>query len=631
VKLRIVLALTAAGLLTSTCPAAAETTDRLVVRRYEASLETKTSFVGKSTGGAGSQTQASIENRLLQLEVQGAVEVVVLEDEVDGVLARVSLTGTRFSGVIDGKRIKDADLAPTQQQLSEGIYVKTAANGAIRDVRDSHLTDRFAVQMLKFLAYGMQLQKPENDTAATWSAEESDGTGRYEATYELTKRGDGGRFIVKRKAGYKSIAFAQVSGQPGAAPEGSVQGTITVQMDGRDGWIGSLEGEETSAIFLFDRKIPQSTSKSRLKLKRAPDQKLSASEHDRARRTASAASTSSAVSEQRTKNAAISTAKATLGNATPVDLQRMGYEADVAKKNGATNDVDVDVFMKVRAFFILHPDRVGEIERLYADQSQANSFYRASLLALSALPDPVYVAALHRAIKAAVKAHAWESALYAIPLLGRHPAPPQESEDLLAEIASSKAPKEVQDSAHLALGAISAKLRETNPSRARRIVDRYAKMVPDEDDQLLAIEVLGNTGSEDLLGVLDGPMQDSSELVRSTAVYSLRRVASSKATDKVVSVAASDKSASVRKAACDALVLHADLTRHISTLAQLLRKDDSVDVRHGLIRLLARYYLDSAEARAALDEAALRDKDASVRQYAKTITGGTETAPRLLP
>lgn len=617
------------GLLIPAASLAAPKADPLVVQRYDATLETKTGFVSKHTGGNDAQgPQAAATMSFLQLKLAGTVETVVLEDELDGALAWVRLVDARFDGLMDDKKISSTDLAPTVLQLSEGIYIKIPPDGLVRDVRDSHLTDRFASQMLKFLAYGMQLKKPDGKAVQAWQVEETDATGRYEAAYKITGRDDQSLSIVKHKTGYKSIDITQVGGQPGGTPEGSVKGKLTARVDAADFGLVSLESEESSAIFLFDKKSPQSTSETSFKLTRVAAQRLSSQEHEAARRLAS---TGAKPSETRARAAAISTAKATLKNATPLDLKRLGEEADATKKRGTNVDVDVDVFLKARAFFILYPERVLEIERLYADLSDANSFYRASLLALSVLPDSTYVAALHRAIEAAVNGRAWSSALYAIPLLSRHALPPKESEDLLVKIASSQAPKEVRDSAHLALGAVAANVASSDPGRARRIVDRYASMMKNEDDLLLGIEVLGNTGSDGLVRILDEPMKNPSELVRSTAVYSLRRATSSKATDMVIAVASSDKSASVRKAACDALVFHADLTRHISTLAQLLRKDDSVDVRHGLIRILSRYYLDSAEARSAIDAAALGDQDASVRHYAKSITGGKEAAPSLIP
>jgi hypothetical protein len=600
-----------------------------VVREYDAKLTLDAVFAGGFGDHGDKSMPSTVRKETLALQIDGKLAVVVASDGVDGALAHLSLLDARLGGTMNEGAVGQAELGDTARELAAGVVVKLGADGLVRSVDADRIGDPFAAQLLRFLVHYAQVKTPPSQTATSWTAEEQDSTGIYDASYQVVGRNGASSTFVKVKTGYKQIDFKLAGSAIGKKPGGTVTGTSKGSVSSRDGWLLTLEGEETAVVFFESAMQPLSTARTVVKLARRGERRMTEGERTAALQKASMAPSASKGSTSAPSATALETARRTLGKDTPTVLARIGKEIDAAK--AAPTVSETVLFMKIRAFLTLHPDRVDEIERLYAGQAEPNAFFRASLLALSKVPSDGCGAALRRAVEAADKAGDWMTAVFALPLLTELP-PSKENEELIRKLREQGSRSEIHDSAHLALGAVADRVKTVDPERADRIVDEYAAVEQGKGkgDRKLAIEVLGNTSSERLPDVLDTAMRDPDESIRATAVYSLRGATSQKATKKMLELAVADKSPKVRKAAYEAMSHRPDLLPHMPVLIERLGKDEDVDVRHALIGVLARYYEAVAEVKKVIDHAAAKDKDASVREYARSIAPGDGQAPAMI-
>lgn len=189
-----------------------------------------------------------------------------------------------------------------------------------------------------------------------------------------------------------------------------------------------------------------------------------------------------------------------------------------------------------------------------------------------------------------------------IPHLGmvQHPTAP--SEAFLRGITERHVGEDVAATAHLSLGIMGSRLRESEPERADKLfVDARRQLNAHHDDDLF-LRVLGNMGNPRQPEVVKPLLKGDDAAARALALSSLRFVDTQEARDILLNAAQSDPSSDARMRAVEALGHHVQEATALDLYLSQLKTETSVPVLKETLRNLSTMTRSSRVARAAFKE-----------------------------
>lgn len=176
--------------------------------------------------------------------------------------------------------------------------------------------------------------------------------------------------------------------------------------------------------------------------------------------------------------------------------------------------------------------------------------------------------------------------------------------------------------ARFSLASAALHLRPADPARANRAVDTLLSRLAHAAtprDELDDIRALGNAGDPRTLAELERRLHAPPSELRDAAAWSLRSIASPRAEDLLVVLAAGDDAA--RATAVRTLAVRPLTGRSERTLATLLRSDPSPQVRDGVVRATPRLLRRSAALRDAFAWCSSQDAVPQLRDAASRALG----------
>lgn len=552
-------------------------------RSYALRLETRTSV------GAGSPP-------LLDMAVSGRLAMRWLSESavVNDRFAALRIEGTfeRLLGEAGDKaRERTQALA---LELAGPYYAQYSKDGGYRGLRLPTPRSDFVVQLQKFVASAVQIQR--NEGQASWEATEEDSTGKYTALY--ARCGDG--CITKRKQRY---------------------------LPGKDTRVG-VEIERSEATLHFD------------------EQGLTALESHESLRTSGLGGLSFTVEST-----------LTLGQVREVegDLPASNPELLAAASSASGNEFSRDQALaegrpldSVAASLLALVDRQknGELNEQQAQEDGRNylalkahlrrdpralELARAHVMAEGPLTD-TYLAALRDAgtpeaqailrdtmNAASLKAGTRFEATRDLSLVG---APTVETVEALEH---ARAVPALHQQSTYGLGSAAYRLREEDPglaTRAIRALIAQLEQSKDEYETMFVLKALGNAGSPLALDAIAHCLKASSEIVRAAAAEALRRIVTPEA-ELLLIRALADPSERVRFQAVAALGEHPATARIVTPVSAVAQTEPATRVRQQAVINLVHWFREGSDLRDLLSRIAENDSDESNRTNARTALHGS--------
>ncbi len=571
------------------------------VHLYRLELETSAVF----RRGLG----ASDDLDKLKLAVSGTLEVAVARREGDAAVARLRLSGIGLRGQTGGKPLAPEAFAATKKALARGVLARLEADGTAPFVDARSAEDAQGAEILRYLAAALQATLPR-DAESSWVAPEKDPTGVYDASYRETGRAGGGFKFEKTKTGYGQSKMALFS----AKCDGIYHGVV-----GADGWPTTLAGEEQAQAFMGEKR-PLSAVATKVTLKEAGTRAFTVDEAKALAQAPMPDEDSGSAARKFSPERLKASAAAALGSMGVPEILKRAHELEATTDKG---EPELEIFEKVRAFAIVHPERLAELDAALTKETQSSIFYRGGMLALGQLGTPAAQALVRREIQAKVAAGDWEGNVFLMPLLAEPEMPEEANDALLRALRADSVKYDIRVSAHLSLGRMADQLKTVAPARANTIVDEYAAMLPaakTREDRGLVIDALANSSSARLPGIFKAELASSDTERQAAALYALRLVRSRESAALLAAAATGSKDGGVRRAAAEALVHHYGLlTPYLQKLLPRLKSEPNSEIRQVILRALSDEVRRNAAVRQAVEAAARDDKDKDVRSYAASI------------
>jgi hypothetical protein len=527
------------------------------------------------------------------VELTGRWELTVVGSDGERVELRGVLRDPKLQTRADGTGGAAPAVAP--DPLDAPAYLVARRDGRIEEVYVDAAAPPLARDLLRSLALATQVVVP-GDRARAWTVEERDGVGEYLASY--AREGD---VVTKAKDRYRAGA-AELARRDVAID------SATRYRLGQDGWPQVVDADETLRVAAADA-MPAVTIRSsqRLRLSRTDRDAGAIGAFRRARPGLVAATARGAAAPD---GAGAPDDRRTLAGATYPELLE-------ALRAAAEPDADPrargSLMAKLVALFRLDP---GAHEEAIAEiRGGAGEPLAAGLLAaLGAAGTPEAQAAVREVlgdgdVEPAVRAHAAIA-------LGMTPSPDAETVSALDRSTRGDDPQ-ARHVAELALGNTAH--RTGDAALRTRAVERLLELwvaAATPDDQVIALEALGNTGDPRILEVVRGALAAPHDRVRASAARALRFVPHPAADQLLGTALASDAAAPVRIAAVDAAGYRV-LAPLLSALGASLERDPDEAVRVSVVLRLGGRLRDTAAVRPLLERASRHDRAEAVREAAQ--------------
>ncbi len=455
-----------------------------------------------------------------------------------------------------------------------------------------------------------------------WVSNEDDVLGKYIANYHCKRGQQHTATIVKNRVAYNtSSANAPVSTDV-KPPIPTPSGTLTAQVNLQNWQITSILARFLDIERLHGQIVSTSRYQLAIQLQAAKPVSLATDRQDellakRLRRTpVITVWQNSALAAERNleKNALGGSSLQTLA----VSLADLIGETprQVPPSQGSL------LFRKFKALLYLHPQQAAGLGMLMRRSSPGSAALQILADACSANGSPQAQSALQSAIQQHI--HSLPALSVLLPSLGMVHHPDTATVNLMTNIAFHGQEAEIRQTAQLMLGVIVHTLHPLDSTECRKLfrqLDRrqtYPANLQGDEQFLL---VLGNTGLPDALPSIHPFLFSKNAVLRSTALFALRRINTLEAGNLLNRYLANDPSADVRYEAATVIGNRLESPATVQLLCARLHADRSSAVRKQILADL--YYSQKAfpTAKSAITWAANHDSLQGVRQYAKSLLG----------
>ena len=563
-------------------------------------------------GGAGSNGGIA---KNISLELEGVLEIVTVAQSADlwQVLMRFS-PGVKIDFVQDSHHHGDTELADTASDLRRGMMVALAKQGHIVDFSSSGNMDRFAEQLLKQVASGFQFNWAESASSRNWTQRELDGSGIYLADYHVDSENDGYIEATKTKTGYSTMAG---STNGGAAPalRGVLKGQVKFHLDYKSGWPRQIDGQESASVSVGE--LPQqmvSAATTSYSFRFLNRQRLTHANVMTWRQEVESPA-SKARDTKRDINHLKNYAKERLGETKLTDIQNEFGQLGGAGQKSSANQERLN-YDRLVAYVRINDENLSALRDSLKGREAKDLWLLQSLSALAYVWCQECQSTLVDEIMSRTSDPDFASNLLSLLSQPQDPSPLiQEALRTLTKSSDSV----VRSMAQLGLGTVSNKLKQSNQSRADLIANDFVgefNRATTLDGKLVALAVLGNSGSSRVIDLASPLLKDSAESTRIAAVNALRNVSSPKASEAALSML-SDPSAQVRQNVVRVIAQQPKSQVSCEILARHVQDEPVASVRSALIRQLGEYYQTMPIAKAAIERLAKSDPDREVRVLAE--------------
>lgn len=515
----------------------------------------------------------------LKMELSGRWAMTVVQAHASGVLAEVQLDELKLD--LGGDT---SQLARLRKGLQTPFFLDMEPSGRLRSLRLVRGTDPIVRGFLKAMAASLQYTR---GAGSSWLTDEVDATGEYQARYQLSVDGthcDKGRVRYTRVAAVQGLLPIESVG----AVSGELKAAFTLaRTDDEAARVESLAASDRMAVDAGPG-MPRVSSESRVSLRLL----------------------GGALQEDSTVEGWLRLAQGPEYEPTPLGTSDedpdSGRRSDEQRVQGARFE---DLLAQLRR---LSPggdekERASLLVRLSALMRLDPAAARRAQLAISQGTEVPTARTLLGALGGAGSAAAQEALVQvgespalsselrmnAVAALGLSDEPEESSAAALQRLASDPN-ADVRSTAVLALGntALAQRRHGQTGEAAAAVDDLLARLsaAQTEDEQLLYLQALGNTGDPRALPALQAALRVPSVEVRKAAAQGLRFMPSDSggtSPDQLLTEALRDPAAPVRLGALFAVSFRSLLV-FLPALQQLVLNDGDEGVRSETVNLLGR-------------------------------------------
>jgi len=563
-------------------------------------------------GGAGANLGTA---RTISLDIEGVLEIVAVAEGADiwQTLMRFS-PGIKIDFAQDGRYLGERDLADTTRDLQRGMMVALAKQGHIAGFSTSSNIDRFAEQLLKQVAAGFQFNWGDSASSRNWTQRELDGSGIYQAEYHVDSESGGYIQATKAKTGYLTMS-SSTAGSAAPAVRGVLNGQVKFNLDSKTGWARQIDGQESASVSVGE--IPQqmvSVAKTGYSL-RFVKRQLQTHANVTAWRNEVESPASSARDPKRDVSQLKTYAKERLGQTKLNDIQDEFRQLGDAGQKTSANEERLN-YDRLVAYVRVNDDNLSALRVTLKGLEAKDLWLQQSLSALAYVGCLECQSTLVEEIMSRASDPAFASNL--ISLLSQPQEPSPLIEQALRTLTKST-DSVVRSMAQLGLGTVANHLKKSDQGRADLIANDFVSefnRATTLDGKLVALAVLGNTGSSRVIDLASPLLKDSVESTRIAGVNALRNVSSPAASEVVLGML-SDPSAQVRQNVVRVIAQQPTSLASCEMLVRQLQNEPVASVRSALIRQLGEYYQTMSIAKSAIERLAKSDPDSEVRVLAE--------------
>ena len=563
-------------------------------------------------GGAGANLGTA---RTISLDIEGVLEIVAVAEGADiwQTLMRFS-PGIKIDFARDGRHLGERDLADTTRDLQRGMMVALAKQGHIAGFSTSSNIDRFAEQLLKQVAAGFQFNWGDSASLRNWTQRELDGSGIYQAEYHVDSESGGYIQATKAKTGYLTMS-SSTAGSAAPAVRGVLNGQVKFNLDSKTGWARQIDGQESASVSVGE--IPQqmvSVAKTGYSL-RFVKRQLQTHANVTAWRNEVESPASSARDPKRDVSQLKTYAKERLGQTKLNDIQDEFRQLGDAGQKTSANEERLN-YDRLVAYVRVNDDNLSALRVTLKGLEAKDLWLQQSLSALAYVGCLECQSTLVEEIMSRASDPAFASNL--ISLLSQPQEPSALIEQALRTLTKST-DSVVRSMAQLGLGTVANHLKKSDQGRADLIANDFVgefNRATTLDGKLVALAVLGNTGSSRVIDLASPLLKDSVESTRIAGVNALRNVSSPAASEVVLGML-SDPSAQVRQNVVRVIAQQPTSRASCEMLVRQLQNEPVASVRSALIRQLGEYYQTMSIAKSAIERLAKSDPDSEVRVLAE--------------
>lgn len=539
--------------------------------------------------------------KVLAFELTGTWDLGAVRTGASGTTLRGSLAGSSLRGKT-GDPKERAELGALEPSLELPCFFTVEPDGTISNVRTAPRMPSLVQGIVKWIVAAMQMVEPAED-ASTWSAVETDTTGRYQATYEALA---GWGRVEKRKVRYlEALRGAQHVGQDARRTE--VESSLTVFELDRSGRLMSLSADEATRI-ASDGPLPAMRATTRLRLR------LVGSKNNASLLEAWSAEYKSAEAAPLDAPATAGARRADIDRAKVAGLTLGQILARWKGSQGTDRDAKTErARLYVALAALLRQDGAAlreVVTRIRGGDALADLFIDAlgdagTAEAQAALVDLFEHGGLEPKQERAL--------LIAMSLLD---SPTEETISALQ--AWLEDPKHGRQASY-ALGASVHQLEGSDPERAqvalKALLDRLGQ-ARSSATIMRMLEALGNAGSEAALPAIEPYLARDDASVRGAAVRALRRMPAGPSDTLLAQAMTRDSSAAVRGVAARVAEQRQRTAPLVAAVDAAARLEPETSVRFTSVRVLVRWMGSNPDLVGTARWVANNDPNQQIRDFA---------------
>ncbi|MEN9835784.1 MAG: hypothetical protein RL011_1977 [Pseudomonadota bacterium] len=511
-----------------------------------------------------------------------------------------------------------SDFPPDSATISTliiGVSFQLGEHGQLAYANESAVGDRFAIQLLRQVAAGLQVCLSEKGSSTSWACEEQDGTGSYQANYEVTAI-SGHTELRKVKTGY--LALQAVNDGMSPPPlKGKLNGESTIQLNPNSGLPQIINGQEVALVtILVDGGEIRSNAQTDFRIEFESEEVAPPNSIGSNSRAAS--SGGEELSDRGGLDSTVDNLRRAsqdrFGDDSATNLLR-AFESARQSDSSTRPQAERDVYDRMVGYVRLHDKDLGDILKTLSGRKADDPWLQQVLSAFAYVGCKECQTQLVNEVMARESDPAFASDL--LSLLSQPEQPGVEIEKALRMLTDSSQTI-IHDMAELALGTVGHRLRQFDQPRSLAIQLQYLDKFRQSSDiptQMRALSVLGNIGNEGLTQELKPWLQSGDDSRREAAARALRNVESEGAQRVLIPLLADD-AVRVRRAVVESLSQMRKSEIAVTALSERFRSEKVPLVRQVIVQDLARYLRDSTKVQEILREAAKNDTDADVRLMA---------------
>lgn len=437
--------------------------------------------------------------------------------------------------------------------------------------------------------------------AENWEIDEQDSAGTYRVSYQVLS-GENGQKIVE-KSGFESI-----QGLPGGkvstvyAPDSKVQFAFSNGMlENVSGVIGMIQsmGAETLSESSIKFTVALSSGAGPVAAVKVPLDSSSINDDFQG--------TESFKRIERESNIK--------------RLAGAGWKDLMTELNEITKESANETFLRLRAYFNLHPDRSAEALDVLAHGKADELAFRTLLDALLQIDDPRVEKVLVEALK--TRESDPSEARYILQNLGLKAHAGEHILEGVAEQRGNPNP-EISHIARLSLGNISQTVAQKYPEKTSAYLDEEIKRLAASGNPASIAEnlhVVSNYGGQKSFDAIESYLNSKDEFLLETAITCLRFVPHDAAVAALMKLIKQARVPSrIRHLAIEEIGFHPLTNVELEFLGQYALREKSEAVVGSIISVLSKYYAQSALVRTTFDSIMVGSFSKDIKQQIKLIS-----------